>query len=812
MSRRRKKGSSGTAAPANPPVMTTAATAASPARVRGQGAGSRRWRLLAGLAVALTVVGLAWLARQSDPPPAGPAASTTASTADMASPGAAAPVAFVDNRQCLECHADQAQQWRGSNHARAMEPASAQSVRGRFDGAEFRHQGVTSRFFQRDGKFMVRTDGPDGKLADFEVAWTFGVAPLQQYLIAQPGGRLQALQVAWDDVRKRWFHLLPHEKSVPGDVLHWTGRYQNGNTMCITCHTTGFEKRYDAATDSFDSRWKESNVSCQACHGPGQRHVEWARLKASTDTTPPVPPGTHYGLNLALSKATASQQVQVCASCHSRRIELTAMPVAGVPLLDQHQTMSLTEGLYHADGQQLDEVFVYGSFRQSKMYQKGVACSDCHNPHTGKLKLPGNATCLQCHGPAPNSRFPTAAGRYDSPAHHFHAADSAGAQCVACHMPPKTYMQIQPRADHSMRVPRPDLSVSLGVPNACTSCHADKPAQWAADRVAQWYGEKRRREPHYGEVFAAARRGQAVDPALAALAADPKMPAIVRATSLGAMRQGGAPAAVAATRDPDDAVRVAAAENLQGAPAEQRIAALGPLLRDPVRAVRIAAARSLSSLPADRFDPATRAALARAIDEFIEVQKLSLDMPGARLNLATMLASTGQTGPAEEHYLAALRIDPDFTPARANLAQLYNGLGRNADAIAVLQEGLRREPRIGELQYSLGLALAEENRLPEAVTALGKAAELLPGRARVHLNHGLALQRLGRGPQAVRALTRSAELDPADPTPAQALAVHYLQARQPQPALEWTRRWVQRAPGDAEARGLLARLEAGGVR
>lgn len=594
-------------------------------------------------------------------------------------------------------------------------------------------------------------------------------------------------------------------------MLHWTGNYQTGNTMCIACHTTGFEKRYDAATDSFDSRWKEPNVSCQACHGPGQRHVDWARLNAAGKAAP-MPAGGHFGLTTSLTKASASQQVQVCASCHSRRADLTATVTPAAPLFDQHQPMLLTEGLYHADGQQLDEVFVYGSYRQSKMYQMGVACTDCHNAHTGKLKLPGNATCLQCHGPDPDSRFPSAAGAYDTPAHHFHNVGTAGAQCAACHMPAKNYMIIQPRPDHSLRVPRPDLSVKLGVPNACTNCHSDKSAAWAADRFAKWYGTKRRQQPHYGEVLAAARQRKPVGDALSALAADQQQPAIVRATALAALRLGDAtamPVVVAATRDPDDAVRLAAVKTLETVPGPQRIRVLAPLLQDSVRAVRIAAARSLSSLPREQIDAGVRAAFDRALTEFIEVQELSLDMPGARLNLAVVMGNMGQPAQAEAHYLAALKIDPDFTPARANLARLYNGLARNADGIRVLQEGLARRPDIGELQYSLGLLLAEEQRMAEAAVALAKAARLMPGRARVQLNLGLALLQLGRASDAERALMRAYELDPNDPTAPQALAVHYFQSNKTAPAITWARRWAASAPADPQARRLLARLQPG---
>ncbi len=787
------------------------APASAPAPLSGRPAARWQRLLLVALTGLLVLAGVAaWLQTRTpaDPEPSTPATASSAAAAVPALP----PAAFVDNAQCLACHAEQGRLWQDSHHARAMAPATPQTVAGRFDGSSFKHQGVTSRFFQRDGKFLVRTDGADGKLADFEVNYTFGVAPLQQYLVAKPGGRLQPLQIAWDLERQRWFHLLPQEKAPPGDVLHWTGRYQNANTMCITCHTTGFEKRYDAATDTFASTWKEPNVSCQSCHGPGERHVQWARLKASGQAAP-EPPGEPMGLAVRLSAASGPQQVEACAACHSRRSELTGLSPPGQPRLDHHLPALLTPGLYHADGQQLDEVFVDGSYRQSKMYQQGVGCMSCHEPHTGKLKLPGNAVCLQCHAAEPNPAQPAfahAAGAFDTPAHHFHEAGSPGAQCVACHMPAKAYMQIQPRPDHSLRVPRPDLSVKLGTPNACNQCHTDQTAQWAADRVAAWYGPQRRQEPHYGEVFAAARGGEpGAGEALARLAADPKSPAIVRATALSSLRpygQAGMAERIAATRDADAEVRAAAADSFDTAPAQQRVYALGPLLQDPVRGVRIAAARALSSLPAAQIDAPLRPAFDAALAEYIAAQSVSLDMPGARLNLAVVHQNTGRLDEAEAHYLAALKIDPDFTPARANLSQLYNQTGRNADAERVLTEGLKREPGIGELQYSLGLLLAEERRLPEAAQALDKASRLLPERAKVHYNLGLALQQLGRRPQAEQALLKAQQLDPLDPATPYALAVFHAQAGQAGPALAWAEKALALNPADPQLRQFVASL------
>ncbi len=755
------------------------------------------------LLLTLTLGAALWIAKSA------PAALIPASAS---APGAAPPAAvLVDNVQCLACHAEQARQWQASHHARAMAAATPTAVRGDFNDARFTHRGVTSRFFRRGDKFMVHTDGPDGRLADFEISHTFGVDPLQQYLIAMPGGRLQPLQIAWDTRARRWFHLRPDERAPAGDVLHWTGRYQTANTQCLACHTTGFEKRYDPASDRFASTWREPNVSCQSCHGPGDRHLRWARAKAEARTVGAGPDAAalaepNFGLTLSFKTLSASRQTEVCAACHARRTELVATALPGPPQFDSQLPSLLQPGLYHADGQQLDEVFVDGSFRQSKMHQQGVGCSACHNPHSGQLKLAGNALCLQCHSPQANPAFPKAAGLFDAPSHHFHPAGSAGAQCVNCHMPSKTYMQVQQRPDHSLRIPRPDLSVKIGTPNACNACHGDRSAQWAADRVAAWYGPQRRQAPHYGEVFAAAIAGQSgAGDGLAQLSADLARPPIVRASALAALRDdpsAGHLQRIAATRDADPEVRAAAADSLDALPANLRAQALTPLLTDAVRAVRIAAARSLSALPPTLKDtliePQARPAFESALAEYLAVQRLALDMPGAQLNLAVVFENLGQADLAEQHYLAALRIDPDFTPARANLARLYNAGARNADAERVLSEGVRRLPAQGDLQYSLGLLLAEEKRLPEAAQALTQAARLLPGRAKVHYNLGLALQQLGRRQPAEAALLQAQRLAPADPAMAYALAVLHAQAGRRAQALAWGEKLQALAPADAQ--------------
>lgn len=795
----RKRGRTAATRPQDPAPVPVA-----PALSRSASSMPRAAWLVAAVVVLAAAAWALWSLRAMPAPPAAAPAGPTAATT-VASPPLPA---YVDNQQCLGCHQTQAAQWLPSHHAQAMAVADAKSVRADFDDTRFKHKGLTTRFFKRDDKFFVNTEGPDGKAADFEVKYTFGYEPLQQYLIETTDGRLQPLTIAWDTRNRKWFHLLPDEITPPGDVLHWTGRYQTANTMCISCHTTAFEKRYDAGADRFDSRWAEVNVSCQSCHGPGQRHVDWARAQADGKTPAALP---NHGLSVAIRGATPQQQVQACTACHSRRSELSAVHVPGEAQLDHYLPSLLREGLYHADGQQLDEVFVDGSYRQSKMFQQGVTCLNCHDPHSAKTKLQGNALCLQCHQPQGNPAFPKAAGNYDTPAHHHHPNDSAGASCTACHMPAKNYMRIQARPDHSMRVPRPDLSVSIGTPNACNNCHDDKSAQWAADAITRWVGPKQRPR-HYGEVFAAARAGKPeADAALAGLVADKSLPAIVRATALDHLRSRGAAgldARIEATRDVDAEVRATAATGLEDLPASMRVPTLAPLLKDPVRAVRIAAARSLATLPPEQFDAPRRAAFDAALAEYIAAQSVAIDMPGPNLNLGALYESTGRDAEAEAHYRRALKIDPDFTPARANLSRFYASRSRNADAEQVLTAGLQRQPDIGELQYSLGLLLAEAQRLPEAEKALGKAAKLMPGNARVQYNHGLALQQLGQRKPAEGALLAAQQLDPQEPAYVYALAVLYAQAGQRDKAIAAAEQLQALRPGDPQTAQLLQRLRS----
>ncbi len=728
---------------------------------------------------------------------------------------------YVTRAVCAECHQVQVQAWTGSHHDLAMQEASPATVLGDFENAQISHFGVTSTFFRRNGGFYVRTQGPDGELRDFRIAYTFGIAPLQQYLTAFPGGRYQALGLAWDTRPaaaggQRWFPLAPDQAIPHGDLLHWTGRLQNWNSQCAECHSTGLSKGYEPEDDSFATTWSEIDVSCEACHGPGSAHVAWARGKAMKDN------GGNKGLVVDLRSGRAAgawrreqgqttatlrgpprsrAEIDVCAPCHARRRGLVADPEPGGPFLDTHMPRLLDAGLYHADGQILDEVYVYGSFLQSRMHRAGVTCSDCHDPHGLEPRLEGNALCGQCHDPA----------AFDAPGHHHHTPGEAGAFCVDCHMSATTYMVIDPRRDHSFRVPRPDLSEALDTPDACTRCHVERTSGWAAETVAGWRGGGRPPRPHYGAALKAGRDGlpDAGAP-LTALVVDAGQPAIARATALSLLPRYIGPAAIEAYRaglnDEDPLVRAAAVRALEPFAPEQRMAAAGHLLEDPVRAVRIEAARLLAPLPAAALSAEQGLALERALAELIAAETASAERPESHLNLGNLYAAQGKAAKAEAAYRAALRRDHAFVPAIVNLADLYRAQDRDDEGEAVLRAGLAVQPEAAALHHALGLVLVRRKRLAKAVELFGRAAALDPDDPRFGYLYGVALNTTGESAQAAAVLEEAHLRHPYDRDLLVALATVNRDRGALDQARAYARKLYDAYPQDEVAQQLLQEL------
>ena len=787
-------------------------------RQRGPG-----FRARAALAIGAVVLGAGALAvyfvREGTSPGGVAAPATPSAATSPALPQAT----YVGRESCVGCHAQAVANWQGSHHDLAMQVADETSVLGNFADARLRHAGVPSVFLRRDGKYFVRTDGPDGKLADFEIRYTFGVTPLQQYLIEFPDGRIQALSIAWDarprsEGGQRWFHLYPHETLRAGDPLHWTGLQQNWNFMCAECHSTDLRKKYDAQTDRFATTFSEIDVSCEACHGPASNHVTWARREGDWKRR-----DADHGLGIALDErrnvswsidaATGNalrsrgretaREVEMCGRCHARASRISDEYVHGKPLLDSHRVALLEEGLYWSDGQMRDEVYDHGSFLQSRMFAKGVTCSDCHEPHSLKLREPGNAVCAQCHLPE----------KYASPQHHFHPTGSAGAECAACHMPSATTMQIDPRHDHSFRIPRPDRSISLGIPNACNACHTKESPQWAAAEILEHHPQPKPGYQGFAEAFHASSRGEpGAQQQLSALVRDAAQPAIVRASAAQRMARRLDPAAIDtlahALGDPDPLVRLGTVEALSGADPALRARLLLPALGDPVRTVRIEAARALASAPTAGWSDAQRAALEKGVAEWIAVQNFNADRPEAHTNLAALYAERGISEQAFAEYARALELDPSFGPALAYHADLLRALGREDEAEASLREAIPRAPREAALHQMLGFSLIRQNRREEGLRELGEAVRLAPGDPGFAYAYGVGLHDLGRTQEAVRVLESALRSDASDEDALFALVSYLQEAGAAERALPYARRLVELEPQDPRARALLAGLEA----
>lgn len=681
---------------------------------------------------------------------------------------------FVGAVICGSCHPEEKKRWTGSHHQLAMQPATDATVLGDFNNSSFSHDGIISTFSRTAGKFMVRTDGPDGRLHDYEVKFTFGVYPLQQYLIPMPGGRLQALGIAWDcrprrEGGQRWFFLYPGQKVTVRDPLHWSGIDQNWNYMCADCHSTNARKNYDARSRSFSTSWSEVDVACEACHGPGSNHVAWAKksgdwrrfddakgLTIALDERK----GASWASNNRSGKVRRSRprlserEIQMCARCHSRRGQIHEDYVNGQAAGDDYRITLLEPDAYFPDGQINGEDYEYGSFVQSRMFATGVTCSDCHEPHSLKPRAAENGICTQCH----------MASKYDSPKHHFHKTGSQAARCVACHMPTRTYMIVHARHDHSLRVPRPDLSEALGTPNPCSHCHADKPAKWASDSIRKWYGHVPQGFQSYGAVFRSALIGEPrAEPSLRRLALDREQPAIARATALSMLSVYAIDHETvgAAVTDPSDLVRRAAAASLANSDLAASAPILVPLLSDPVRAVRLEAAEVLAGVKTKRLLSATAAALERATNEYVAAQNLNADRPEAHLNLGVLWQKTGRPRDSEAEFKTALSLDPSFAPAAVNLADLYREENRDGEGERVLRNAINRADD-ASLEHALGLLLVRQKRLKDALAPLGAAVGMAPGNASYAYVYALALYEAGQTAAAIDTFKLSLKEHPYD--------------------------------------------------
>ena len=674
----------------------------------------------------------------------------------------AQPANYVGSEACIDCHADQVEAWQGSHHDMAMKHADKTSVLGDFDDVRVMHDGKENRFFQKGKEYWVNIEGPDGQFHDYKISYTFAFEPLQQYMVEFDDGRVQLIPFAWDSRPneaggQRWFHLYPDTTNT--DEFYWTNSGQNWNFMCADCHSTNLQKNYDTEQNRYQTTWSEINVGCEACHGPASDHVDMANKSESGEAQSigvSFDAASHYGFDRDLSKAVKewvyqegnttlqpkdiihTNQVQTCAQCHSRRTQLNESGdhVKG-SFFDKYRLSLISPELYYHDGQIYDEDYVFGSFLQSAMAEKGVTCTNCHDPHTAELKIAEEAVCSQCH----------IASEYTPEKHTFHQAGTEASKCTTCHMPETTYMQVDPRRDHSWHVPRPDISQHIDTPNVCTSCHEDKTDQWADAQIAKWFPEsKYRNQQHFAVAFYADAIGHrgAVD-ALAYSSQDSSLSNIIRASSLERMAgntgQNTLISLARAIKHDNEMIRLGAVAGSSGYEFSDRWQILEPLLTDSVLSVRSEAAGALVRYWRE-MNPLQKDIIKPALAEYIEIQEFNADRGFGRTNLGNVYRDLGQHDKAIEYYQGAIKIEPYFENSYANLADLYRAMGDETKAMATLKQGIEAQPKSSVLPYSAGLAALRGKDYVQARAYLEQAAEMADTNPQYWYVYGLSLEQV----------------------------------------------------------------------
>lgn len=623
---------------------------------------------------------------------------------------------YLGDQSCTSCHEEATESWKGSHHDKAMQLVTDSTVLGDFNNAEAKIDGVSYFFSRKDANYYVRTIELDGSENEYKVAYVFGLTPLQQYIVDFPQGKKQVLRVTWDTIKDKWFHQYAGDEITITDWLHWSRGAQNWNTMCAECHSTNLKKNYLVERDSFHTSYSSINVSCESCHGPGAKHVDWANS------------GAKEGPMYTILGNDQTSQMNMCAPCHARRVKLTKNMIPNLNFEDQYMVQNISSDFYHLDGQILEEDYVYGSFLQSKMHAQGIKCGDCHNVHSNELKMTGNKLCLQCHVPA----------NYDVPEHHFHKENTEASQCINCHMTGRYYMGNDFRRDHSFRIPRPDQSVDYGTPNACNECHKDKSEEWAAQQVVEWYGKERR--PHFSDYLLMSNDSDlnASDrQSLNKFINDLNYPSIARSTVLSNLRFDGKEdikALLAALNDPSAIVRYNALMQFRNMNTQDRLSVAQKHLTDKTRLVRIGSAQLLIGFDGGNWSEADKLSLSKAKEELEEMLYGNADFSTGRLQLGDYFMQTNDVNRAIKHYEMALKMDSLLYPVYTNLATAYSISKQGDKALETLNIWMDKEPNASRPYYLRALLNFELGNNELAEQDLKMAIELDPKDSRSMYN------------------------------------------------------------------------------
>lgn len=638
---------------------------------------------------------------------------------------------------CVKCHEQVVNDWKESHHAKANRPVSLTKDAAAFNPTrQIQESGVTYEMVQVEDAFKLRVISEDASIEEYDLVGVIGETPVRQYLAQLLGNKLQTISATYDVLNDRWIDVFAGEDRLPGEWGHWLGQGMNWNANCAYCHTTEFEKGFDYENNLYRSTWIQQGLACAECHTGLEEHVIASQ-------------GGDY--TSGLRPLDREQTEQNCVTCHSRRDQLTVDAFEPGDAYHDHFSLSLPDqpGLYYADGQIRDEVFVHGSFEMSRMGHAGVSCMDCHNPHSLEHILPAenNMLCMRCHE----------AGVMEAPIikpveHSFHAEGSTGNRCVECHMPQSVYMQEDWRADHGFHSPDPLMTQELGIPNACSTCHSEQSVDWAVEHAENWYGEKLAEMPQRQRARAISK-AYAYDPAalpeLLALAEKEDIPAW-QATYAGLianyMPNVEAEAYLRSLLDDESPlVRVRATSGLAMIDSDD---ALIQKLGDESRSVRIAASRGLASRNQDVTDP-------RVAKEWADYLGFNSDRPQSLLMLANKAARESRPEEVADRVERAIALDARNPDMYHQCAILLSSAGLYKEAHKTLFNGWELAPEDSRFPYSLGLLAAETGDLQSAVGYLEETVAMAPDFYRAWYNLSLAYQKLNRPEDAQRAMQKA---------------------------------------------------------
>ncbi|TKB43026.1 multiheme c-type cytochrome [Thalassotalea mangrovi] len=662
---------------------------------------------------------------------------------------------------CVSCHQSQVSSWQQSDHAKAMAVANSKTILGDFTGVSVKHFTQTARFFQKQGKYFMALNH-ENKSAEYQVEYVFGHYPLQQYLIKAKGGRLQVFPFAWDsrsagEGGQRWYPIYADEDIKSADRLHWQQPMQNWNGMCADCHSDGLTRNYDPESNAFNSHFDNINVGCQSCHGNMENHATKggnSYSSAAETNTSTHGKQSRDGQNIGQWLRMAGEDVaswkggkrdnrfmENCFACHSLRSPLTDGIDPKASFLDQFSPSMLAQPLYYSDGQIKEEVYVYGSFLQSKMYAAGVNCLDCHDAHTMKIKVEGNGLCLQCHS----------AEKYQQTSHTGHPLDAPGGQCVDCHMPETTYMGVDARRDHSFKIPRPDLSVRFASPNACSKCHEGKSNSWASTQLKNWHGKPESLSRDEQNYLTLQHGGRLPLEQHLNVINSKVLNEIYRASALRLLPNTNSSIneSMAKTwiQSDEPLIRLAVAHIGFLLPAEQQQGLYLNLLEDEYKAVRVAAAQQLMNLGVE-FSPA----LAKALSELFAANEQNRWRGEGGLNQSMLHIAFGEYNQAEQALKQAIQVDPYFDPSYVNLADLYRAMNQTENELAMYQAGLKAVPTSAALHYGYGMYLVRSGDKPQAVDAFSQAVTFGPDNVQYAYVYILSLDSIGENGKALSRL------------------------------------------------------------